>query len=108
MPADAYVCAGFAVVAVCPSPKSQAYEATVPSPSDEPEPSSEQARFVQAIVNEAAGATLAGATVTVCMTESVAPSSSVTVRVTSNEPLAAYVCVAVAPVAVPVSPKDQA
>jgi hypothetical protein len=76
------VCDAVAPVAVWPSPNAHAQLTTEPSASAEPVPSNEHARFVQARVNAAVGAALAGATVTVCETEPVAPSSSVTVSVT--------------------------
>jgi hypothetical protein len=67
---------------VPPSPKSQAYEAIVPSASLDADASNEHARFVQSEAKAAVGRAFAGTT-TVCVTTAVAPSSSVTVRTTS-------------------------
>ena len=57
----AYVWLGVAVVlSVFPSPKSQAYDATVPSGSDDAVPSNWQASSVQLLVNDAAGGWFGG------------------------------------------------
>ena len=84
MPPVVYVCEGLAVVAEDPSPKSQAYEAIVPSGSDEPVPLNEMATGawpdVAEVVNDAVGATFGAATVIVLVIVPVAPWLSVTVR----------------------------
>ena len=52
--------AAVAVVAVCPSPKSQAYDTIVPSGSDDPALDAVHARFVQLTVATAVGARFGG------------------------------------------------
>ena len=75
-------CVAVAPLAVPPSPKSQAYAEIVPSESDEPEPSKEQARNEQPVVNAATGGTLGGApAVTGTVVVAVPPRLSVTVSV---------------------------
>ena len=71
-----------APVAVAPSPKSQAYEATVPSGSDEPAASTATTRSVGVAVNAATGGWLGAVTVTCCDVAAVPPWLSVTVSVT--------------------------
>ena len=67
-----------------PSPQFHEYDATVPSASVELEPLTETARLVSVWVKAAVGAWFGGGAVTVtsAVSVSVAPSSSVTVRVT--------------------------
>ena len=55
VPATANVCDGFTTDDVPPSPKSHAYDDTVPSGSDDPDPSNAAARFTDDDVNDATG-----------------------------------------------------
>ena len=91
MPLAAYVCEGFATVAVAPSPKLQLHPTTVPSGSVLVLVK-EQASPVQLCVNAAVGGVLGGVTVTLCDVELVVPLLSVTVRLTVYVPPAAYTC----------------
>ena len=72
------------------SPKSHAYDATVPSASLDADPSNATARSVGVAVNDAVGGLFAGGAVTVTgvVTLSVAPLSSVTVSFTVYVPAA--------------------
>ena len=77
------MCDAVAPVPEDPSPKSHAYEATVPSGSDDPEPSTFAVRSLTADVNDAVGGRFAGAvTVTTAVAESAAPPLSVAVSAT--------------------------
>ena len=89
VPGAPYVCDAVAPVAVTPSPKSHPNDTTVPSRSDDPEPSTDTANRSTTDTNDATGTTFAGVTVTNCVAAFVAPSSSVTVRVTTYVPPAA-------------------
>src|SRR5436190_18770400 len=81
VPPAAYVCAGFAAVAVAPSPKLQLQPTTLPSGSVLVLVKL-QVSPVQVWVKAAVGDVLAGATVTVCEVDPVPPLLSVTVRLT--------------------------
>ena len=73
------------------SPKSQAYEATVPSESADAEASKEQLAPEQVEMNDAVGAWLAATVTGTCLvTVPVAPLSSVTVSFTEYVPEAEY------------------
>ncbi len=69
-----------APVPVAPSPKSHAYEASEPSGSLEPEPSTVTTRKFSLVVKAAAGRSFV--TVIGCVTVPVPPLLSVTVKVT--------------------------
>ena len=58
VPAAANVCDGLTTDDDPPSPKSHAYDATVPSGSDDPDPSNAATRFTEEDVNDATGAWL--------------------------------------------------
>jgi hypothetical protein len=83
------VCDAVAPVAVWPSPNAHAQLTTEPSASAEPVPSNEHPSPVHDGANAAVGLAFAADTVTLWVTVPVAPSSSVTVSVTSYEPAAA-------------------
>ncbi len=88
------------------SPKFHEYDATVPSGSDDVDPSNDPTRPLDEDVNAATGGWFAAATVIGCDTVFVAPLLSVTVNATVYVPAAAYVCVVVLPVpAAELSPK---
>src|SRR2546421_2677366 len=106
VPPAAYVCDGFATVAVAPSPKLQLQPTTVPSASVLVLVK-EQASPVQVCVKAAVGGVLGGVTVMLCDVEPVPPLLSVAVRLTVYVPPAAYVCDGFATVAVAPSPKLQ-
>ena len=78
------MCDAVTPVSVAPSPKSHEYVVTVPSESDEADPSTATASGVGVAVNAAVGGWLAGTsgTITCCAVLAVPPASSVTVRVT--------------------------
>ena len=84
---------GFCSVDVPPSPKVQAYEAIVPSGSEDPAPETVTVRWsTVGVPMTAVGATFGGgtaATVTCRVTVPVSPSSSVTVNRTVYVPSAA-------------------
>jgi hypothetical protein len=78
------VCDGVVPVPVSPSPNCQAYEAIEPSASADAPPSNAHPSPPQSAANAAVGGWFgAAATVTVCVTVRLAPSSSVTVSATS-------------------------
>ena len=81
-------------VLVVPSPKAHWYVVTVPSASDEPEPSKVHTAPEHDEVNAATGLWLAGGAtaVTARFTVPVAPLSSLTVKVTVYAPASVYVC----------------
>src|SRR5207253_2934997 len=106
VPPVAYVCAGFATVAVAPSPKLQLQATTVPSASVLVLVKV-QASPVQLWVKAAVGDVLAAAAVMLCEVEPVPPLLSVAVRLTVYVPPVAYVCAGFATVAVAPSPKLQ-
>src|SRR5436309_2704519 len=81
VPPVAYVCDGFATVAVAPSPKLQLHPATVPSGSVLVLVK-EHASPVQLCVNAAVGGVLGGVTVMLCDVDPVPPLLSVAVRLT--------------------------
>ncbi len=90
MPAAPYVWVGLAPVPVVVSPKSQAYEAMVPSGSLDVEVN-RPVWYVLTLVNAAVGAMFGGGstTVTGSVTTLVPPRSSVTVSVTLYVPAVA-------------------
>ena len=108
VPPAAYVCDGLTAVEVVPSPKLQAW-VMVPSASVDVLVNV-QANPLQDGVNDAVGGTFVGGAVTVtdCVSESVARSSSVTMRLTVYGPPAVYVCEGLTSVEVAPSPKLQA
>src|SRR4051794_32620114 len=99
------MCSAVAVVALVPSAKFHAYEAMVPSESDEALPSNWQSSFVQLYVNAAVGSWF---TVNVWLVAPVAPLLSVTTSTTVYSSTVAYTWLGVAPVAVVPSPKSHA
>src|SRR5438552_18084806 len=105
-PPAAYVCDGFATVAVAPSPKLQLQPTTLPSGSVLVLVK-EHASPVQLCVKAAVGGVLGAVTVTLCDVEPVPPLLSVAVRLTVYVPPVAYVCDGFATVAVAASPKLQ-
>jgi len=88
VPPAAYVCDGFATVAVTPSPKLQLQATTLPSGSVLVLVK-EHASPVQLRVNAAVGGVLGGVTVLLCDVEPVPPLLSVTLRLTVKAPPAA-------------------
>ena len=69
-----------------PSPKSNVYEATSPSESDEPDPSTEHVNASQEPVTRAVGGTLGAVAANIVVVDTEAPLSSVTVKVTVYSP----------------------
>src|SRR6266566_5296976 len=106
VPPAAYVCDGFAAVAVAPSPKLQLQPTTLPSGSVLVLVK-EHASPVQLDVKAAVGGVLGGVSVMLCEVVPVPPLLSVTVRLTVYVPPAAYVCAGFATVAVAPSPNVQ-
>src|SRR2546426_796508 len=106
MPPAAYVCEGFATVAVAPSPKLQLHPTTLPSGSVLVLVK-EHASPVQLRVKAAVGSWFGGVTVTPCDVEPAPRLLSLPVRLTVWAPPAAYVCDGFATVAVAPSPKLQ-
>jgi hypothetical protein len=107
-PAVAYVWVAVVPVPVVPSPQAHAYDDTVPSGSDDVDPSTETTRKFTVYVNAATGGFGGADTVTIFDVEFVSPLLSVTVRVIVLAPAVAYVWVAVMPVQFVPSPQVHA
>ncbi|GAB4001018.1 hypothetical protein GCM10028771_37070 [Nocardioides marmoraquaticus] len=75
--------------AAVPSPQLHEYDATDPSESADPDPSTATPKPLGLAVNDAVGATLLAETVTVRVVLAVAPSLSVTVSVIVFDPAVA-------------------